>query len=491
MMLGEVRLMAPLVALSQGSHGILRRDLLRIGSLGAVGLGLPDLLRAESSRTQTQAVPTAPRARSCILFFLEGGPAHQDLWDMKPLAPADVRGEFRPIESSLAGVAVCEHLPMLSRQMHRFALIRSVHHEIVDHNASSYYMLTGRSPVVGGRLIVADEPDNFPPYGAILSRLLPASANLPEFVHLPDIMSNNGFDLPGERAGFLGPAFDPLVAGDPSAPGYTVPGLGLPTEIPTLRLDRRRALLNELDHSTGGMAGDAKWSGMQTHYGRAFSLLASDEARRAFDVSREPASIRERYGLPDRVDRSVEARKFGGLPHLGQCLLLARRLIEAGVRLVTVCTGRRIDQSWDTHRQHFPLLKKSLLPYTDRAFSALLEDLAERGLLDETLVVAMGEFGRTPKLGQITSGAGADAAGRDHWPHCYTVLIAGGGIRPGTVYGASDAFAAYPKSNAVTPEDIAATIYHALGIPPETVIYDSLDRPQVVALGTPIFDLFE
>jgi uncharacterized protein (DUF1501 family) len=170
--------------------------------------------------------------------------------------------------------------------------------------------------------------------------------------------------------------------------------------------------------------------------------------------------------------------------------LLARRLVESGVRLVTVCTGRRIDQSWDTHRQHFPLLKKSLLPYADRAFSALLEDLAERGLLDETLVVAMGEFGRTPKLGQITSGAGADAAGRDHWPHCYTVLIAGGGIRPGTVYGASDAFAAYPKSNAVTPEDIAATIYHALGIPPETVIYDSLDRPHVVALGTPIGELF-
>jgi hypothetical protein len=409
---------------------------------------------------------------------------------MKPLAPAEVRGEFQPIASTLAGVPVCEHLPLLARQMHRLALIRSVHHDVVDHNAGSYYALTGRSPVVGGKLIVADEPDNFPPYGAVLSRLTPATANLPEFVHLPDIMSNNGYDLPGERAGFLGPAYDPLVAGDPSAPGYKVPGLELPAEIPAPRLDRRRTLLDELDRSAGGPTGDPKWTGMQTHYQRAFSLLASDETQQAFELAREPASVRERYGLPDRVDRSVEARKFGGLPHLGQCLLLARRLVESGVRLVTVCTGRRIDQSWDTHRQHFPLLKKSLLPYADRAFSALLEDLAERGLLDETLVVAMGEFGRTPKLGQITSGAGADAAGRDHWPHCYTVLIAGGGIRPGTVYGASDAFAAYPKSNAVTPEDIAATIYHALGIPPETVIYDSLDRPHVVALGTPIGELF-
>ncbi|MFQ5734550.1 MAG: DUF1501 domain-containing protein, partial [Planctomycetaceae bacterium] len=180
----------------------------------------------------------------------------------------------------------------------------------------------------------------------------------------------------------------------------------------------------------------------------------------------------------------------GGLPHRGQCMLLARRLIEAGVRLVTVCTGRRFDQSWDTHRKHFPLLKRSLLPYADRAFSALLEDLARRGLLDETLVVAMGEFGRTPKLGQITSGAGADAAGRDHWPHCYTVLMAGGGIRPGTVYGASDAHAAYPKSNPVTPEDVAATIYHALGLSPKHRIYDQLNRPSELALGEPILDLF-
>lgn len=472
---------------------VARRDLLKIGSLGAVGLVLPELLgatRAFGGNREETGAPRPGKAKSCILVFMEGGPAHQDLWDMKPDAPEQVRGEFRPITSTLAGVPVCEHLPLLAKQMHRVALVRSVNHTVVDHNASSYYMLTGRTPVVGGRLIIRDEAENFPPFGAVLSKLRPSGRRLPDFVHLPDIMSNNGYDLPGERAGFLGPAFDPLVAGDPSAPNYEVPGLSLPSDVTQRRLQFRRTLLDDLDHSAGASRESSKYAGMGTHYERAFSLLASEDTRRAFDLGRESASLRERYGLPDRVDRSVEARKFGGLPHLGQCLLLARRLIESGVRLVTVVTGRRIDQAWDTHRSHFPLLKKSLLPYFDRAFSSLLVDLSDRGLLDETLVVAMGEFGRTPKLGQITSGAGAEANGRDHWPHCYTVLLAGGGIKPSFVYGSSDRFAAYPKSNPVIPEDIAATIYHALGLPPETLIRDPLDRPHAVATGEVIGELF-
>lgn len=467
---------------------LLRRDLLRVGSLGAVGLALPDVLRANPTAARTTL---APRAKSCILFFLEGGPPHQDLWDMKPEAPLEIRGAFQPIASSLAGVPVCEHLPMLSRQMHRLALVRSVHHRIVDHNAGTYYALTGRSPVVGGRLILGDEPENFPPYGSVLAKFRTQSGlRVPEFVHLPDVMSNNGRDLPGQRAGFLGPAYDPLIAGDPSAPDYRVPGLALPGDMSELRLTHRRALLDELDGTAGRPPDEFRLRAMDTHYARAFTLLSSDETRRAFDLGREPHSIRDRYGFPDRVDRSVEARKFGGLPHLGQSMLLARRLIESGVRLVTICTGRRFDQSWDTHRNNFALLKQSLLPYTDRAFSALLEDLAERGMLDETLVVAMGEFGRTPRVGQITSGAGADSAGRDHWPHCYTVLLAGGGIKPGYVYGASDNFAAYPKTSPVTPEDIAATIYYALGLSPETLLHDPLNRPHALALGEPIVELF-
>jgi Protein of unknown function (DUF1501) len=464
-----------------------RRDLLRVGSLGGLGLALPDLLRAESGPSATV---TRGKAKSCILFFLEGGPAHQDLWDMKPEAPAEIRGEFSPIATSLPGVSVCEHLPMLARQVHRMAQVRSVHHQIVDHNAGAYYALTGRNPVVGGRLILGDEPENFPPFGAVVAKLLPRTeVLLPEFVQLPDVMSNNGRDLPGQRAGFLGAAYDPLIAGDPSAPGYQVPGLERPGDVPAVRSAARRLLLDALDRTAGASTFAPRQVNMRTHYERAFSLLSSDAIRRAFDVSREPARVRERYGLPDRVDRSVEARKFGGLPHLGQSMLMARRLIEGGARLVTVCTGRRFDQSWDTHRDHFPLLKKSLLPYADRAFSALLEDLSDRGLLDETLVVALGEFGRTPRLGQITSGAGADAAGRDHWPHCYTVLFAGGGIRPGTIHGASDRFAAYPKSNPVTPEEIAATIYAALGLSHDTQIRDPLDRPHSLALAEPILDL--
>ena len=338
-------------------------------------------------------------------------------------------------------------------------------------------------------MIVKDEPGNFPPYGSVLAKLRPRK-DLPEFVHLPEIMSNLGYDLPGERAGFLGPAYNPLVAGDPSDPNYQIPALTFPKGVDSLRLRRRRTLLGLMDRSAEAVHKNSRHTGMETHYQKAWSLLASPKTRDAFDLSKEPQKLRERYGLPDRVDRSVEARKFGGLPHLGQCLLLSRRLIEAGVRLVTVCTGRRIDQTWDGHRKHFALMRRSILPYFDRAFSALLEDMDDRGLLKETLVVAMGEFGRTPKMGQVTSNAGATSAGRDHWPHCYTVLMGGAGIKNGMVYGASDRYAAYPANNPVTPEQIAATIYHALGIDPETRIYDSLKRPHSVALGKPIHELF-
>lgn len=471
-----------------------RRELLKVGTLGTLGLSLPELLAGLNNRSAIAAElkrsSGAARAKSCILVFMEGGPAHQDLWDLKPDAPREIRGEFNPIETTLRGVNVCEHLPLLARQMHHVTLIRSAHHQVADHNAGAYYALTGRSPVVGGRLIVRDEPENFPPFGSVLAKLRASGRKLPDYVLIPEIMSNNGYELPGERAGFLGTAFDPLVSGDPSAPGYEVPGLALRADVAADRLRFRRSLLSELDHTAGQAFVESRYQGLDQHYDRAFSLLTSDEARRAFDVSEEPASVRERYGLPDRIDRSKEARQFGGLPHLGQSMLLARRLIEAGVPLVTVCTGRRLDQAWDTHRQHYPLLKKSLLPYFDRAFATLLEDLAARGMLQETLVVAMGEFGRTPKLGQITSGAGADAGGRDHWPHCYSVLMAGGGIKPGFVYGASDRFAAYPKTNPVTPEQIAATIYQALGIPAETQLRDPLQRPQAVALAEPIHELF-
>ena len=461
-----------------------RRSLIRVGSLGIGGLALPDLLKAAE-------VPggATGRAKRCVLFFLDGGPAQMDLWDMKPEAPDIVRGPFRPIATQVPGLQVCEHLPMLARSIHRMALIRSVHHTIVDHNAGAYYALTGRNPATGSTLIVRDQPENFPCFGSVVAQLR-RTPTIPEFVHVPEIMFNNGDEIPGERAGFLGPAFDPLVSGDPSAPDYRVPGLSLPQSSSLDRIELRRQLLHRLDLSAGTLQDDPHAESLGTHYQKAFSLITSTETRKAFRVDLEPMTIRERYGLPDRVDRSVEARKFGGLPHLGQSLLLCRRLLEAGVQLITCCTGRRIDQTWDGHRQHFSLMKKSILPYFDRALSAFLDDLDDRGLLEDTLVVVMGEFGRTPKIGQITSNAGATEEGRDHWPHCYTVLMAGAGINRGAIYGASDREAAYPISKPVTPEDIAATIYETLGVPPETLITDQLSRPHVVATGRVISELF-
>jgi hypothetical protein len=457
-----------------------RREFLRLGALTPAALALPTLLTADA----------APRrrltARSCLLIFMEGGPSHIDLWDMKPDAPAEVRGEFRPIQTKIPGITVCEHLPLAAKLWHHLAQVRSVHHAVNDHNAGAYYMLTGRSPVEGSKLIVANSPKNFPPYGAVLAKLRPPTAAVPGFVHIPEYQWNNGVDLAGQGAGFLGAAFDPFVSGDPSLPDYRVPGLDLLPELPLDRLGTRNDLRADLDRTLARLGDSESIDRMTVFQKKALEIITSPAARKAFDLSQEPAAVRERYGLDPGSDRSTEARKFGGLPHLGQCLLLSRRLIEAGVRLVTLMTGRKIDQAWDTHRDHFPLLKKSLLPPFDRAFSALLTDFVERDLLKDTLLVVMGEFGRTPKLGYVTSSAGAAKNGRDHWPSCYTIFLAGGGIPPGAIHGSSDRTAAVPKEYPVTPEDIAATIYAALGIDPTTEIHDPLGKPYELAPGRPI-----
>jgi hypothetical protein len=468
--------------------GLSRRELLRVGGLTLAGLSLPQLLAREAA---ARPAAVKARAKSCLVFFLEGGPSHIDLWDLKPDAPAEVRGEFKPVGTTVPGLHVCEHLPLLSQQMHRLAQVRSVHHAITDHNAGTYYSLTGRYPVDGSRLIVANSPKNFPPYGAVLAKLRPTGKPLPAFVHIPEYQSNLGVDIAGQSAGFLGGAYEPFIAGDPSLPDYEIPGMSPARDVPQERLDRRERLLKQLDRSLAGLGDDPALGRMDLFHRKALSLITSPETRKAFDLSREPLAVRERYGMDPGSDRSIEARKFGGLPHLGQCALLARRLLEAGVRLVTLISGRRIDQAWDTHRDHFPLLKRSLCPYFDRACSALLEDLHQRGLLDETLVVLMGEFGRTPKLGYVTSNAGAARNGRDHWPYCYTVMFAGAGIPGGAIYGASDRQGGYPSREPVTPEDITATIYAALGIPADTEIYDNLGRPHPLILGQPIKALLQ
>jgi len=464
---------------------IARRDLLQVGSLGLMGVTLPGMLQRASAQGLRKGA-----AKSCILVFLDGGPAQQDMWDMKPNAPSDIRGPLKSISTTVPGLRVCEYLPKVSQQMHHLAVIRSVNHDVLVHSAATYYMLTGRHPKPKANLIIKDEPENFPPFGAVLAKQRPI-ADLPEFVHMPDIMWDAGHDLPGQRAGFMGGGFNPMVAGDPSVSNYKMPGLSLPKGISPKRLRNRRSLLALLDQNAGRRVDVELFEEMDSHKQKAFSLLGAKRTRDAFDLSQEKSKTRERYGLglPGNQKRKKGARNFGGLPHLGQSLLLTRRLIEAGVRLVTVSTGRRRDSAWDGHLRHFPILKRSLTPYFDVAFSALLEDMSNRDMFKDTLLVAMGEFGRTPKLGQVTNGS-ADKMGRDHWSYCYSVLMGGAGIRGGAIYGSSDAHAAYPKNDPVSPEDVAATIYYALGIDPKSHITDPLGRPHQLALGKPITKLF-
>jgi len=462
-----------------------RRELLRLGGLAPIGLTLPDLLTRTAIAQQTGENPI-PRAKSCLIIFMEGGASHVDLWDMKPNAPSQIRGEFQPIDTEIPGVHVCEHLPLSAKHWHRLAQVRSVTHAINDHNAGAYYALTGRYPVEQGKLIVSEQPTNFPPFGSVISSQRPVTNDLPNFVHIPEIMSNNRFDIPGQLAGFLGGAYDPFISGDPSLPGYRTPGLSPQPDLSLHRLNRREKLLAQLDETLSRLNEDMSMTRMDHFHQKALSMITSAKVRDAFDLEQEPLSVRERYGVDQGSNRNIDARKFGGLPHLGQSTLLARRLIEAGVPLVTLVTGRRIDQAWDTHRDHFPLLKQSLLPYFDRAFSALMDDMVDRGLLEETLIVLMGEFGRTPKLGFVTSNAGATPNGRDHWPYCYSVQFAGAGINPGFLFGASDKEGAYPSRDAVGPEDIAATIYTLLGVPQNTELHDHLGRPHRLFAGRPI-----
>lgn len=454
---------------------IRRRALLEAGALSAVGLSLSELVQGAAAQGAASSI--TPRAKSCILFFMEGGPSHIDLWDMKPDAPEQVRGPLRPIQTALPGFHLCEYLPKLAQVSHRLTVVRSVTHRIVDHNAASYYMLCGQHPTRDGQLIRGPSPSNAPPYGSVLAKVRPIEQPLPAYVHLPRQFFNCGDFIPGVLGGYLGSAYDPFIAGDPSQPGYHVPGLE--DRLPAEQFDRRRDLWRTLDHSVAAAANHRAADRLDAFYAKAFDLITSPHARRAFRLDDEPAAVRERYGLA----KPIANVRGNGLPHLGQSLLLARRLVEAGVRLVSVWAG---GQAFDGHQNHFPSLKDGLCPPTDLAVSALVEDLAERGLLDETLFIALAEFGRTPKLGQITSTAGANADGRDHWPHVYTAFFAGAGVQPGVVYGASDPLAALPADNPVTPEDIAATIYTLMGVDPATRIVDHLNRPHPLATGEPI-----
>ncbi len=437
-----------------------RRAALKVGALGLAGLTLPGLLRAESEAKRRKAT-----ARSAILLFQFGGPSHLDTFDPKPNAPAGVRGEFNPIRTSVPGVLVTEHLPRMARLIDKVALVRSVHHTRSSHNPGAYYSLTGREPLVDIVTANASATD-FPHPGSIVHHLDRRKHTVPPFVSLPTMIADGPFRTPGEFAGFLGKAVDPLwVLGNPNAPGFKVDELTLPDGIDVERVDDRRAILDGLDARARAAEKTAATEGMKAYRERALALLTSPATKKAFALEKETERVRDRYGRTT----------------YGQSVLLARRLVEAGVRFVTVYYSAGIG-GWDTHENNFRTLKGSRLPQTDETVSALLEDLDGRGLLGETLVYWTGDFGRTPKVNA--------KAGRDHWPQCQTVLMAGGGVRGGQVYGASDPGGAYPKDRPARPDDITATVFHALGLDPETEIRDQLNRPMPISAGKPLSALF-
>jgi hypothetical protein len=450
-----------------------RRDVVRLGAIGLGGLTLPDLFRLRRASAATG--PNGPsssggRARSVIVLFLSGGPSHLDMWDLKPEAPEEVRGTFQPIDTAVPGVRISEHMPRMARLADKFAIVRSLHHRQADHPAAAYWMMVG-SPIQrpardAGFMSRADRPH----VGSVVAARLGARHGLPAFVMAPEAMQPNGPERAGQFAGFLGAAFDPYrVNSDPNLPDYSPGVLELPPELTAQRLAERRTLLADLERAGTAPEIVEDLGKRQDDFWKAYDLLSSAHARRAFAIEAEPAATRDRYG------RHV----------FGQSVLLARRLVEAGVRLVHVNwvrhDGGKGGQGYDTHRNHLDWARRELLPPTDAAFASLIEDLDDRGLLDETLVVLMGEFGRSPRFNPN--------GGREHWPHCFSVVLAGGGIRGGRVLGASDKIGAYPASDAVTPGDLVATLYHCLGIDPRGLIHDQQGRPFPLVEGEPFYSL--
>jgi Protein of unknown function (DUF1501) len=466
----------------QDGNRLNRRRLLQIGGLGSLGLTLPHLLRAEAASAPT------PTIRSCILIFFYGGPSHIDTFDMKPNAPAEVRGQFSSISTCVPGIRVCELLPRTARLIDRLAIIRSMHHPMTNHNAAAFTTLCGRNPLKGDLELLGNDRNDPPCYGATLSANLPERPGLPAFVALPHVMYNV-VQLPGQVAGFLGSAHDAFqVNADPSAVDFQLGELDLPGEISLARLDDRAILLKTLDdrrrraeasiaavqkgresvRSGPTASAIAATDPRDVYTEKAFRLLHSPAVRKAFHLAAECPRQRDRYGRTK----------------LGQSVLLARRLVEAGVRFVTVHDGQYNGQTanWDAHENVFGRLKNDLVPPADQAVAALLDDLTSRGMLEGTLVIAMGEFGRTPKIN--------GNAGRDHWPNCYTVLLAGGGVQGGITFGASDKLGAYPDTDAVTPADLAATLFWRFGLDVTREMIDLTGRPYKLADGQPMRAVF-
>jgi hypothetical protein len=404
-----------------------------------------------------------------LQLFLWGGPAQQETFDLKPNAPEGIRSLFRPIDTATPGIRICEHLPELARRTPHYALVRSVTHSGVNHGTSAYHMLTGHIHFSPGTLR-HPTPNDYPHVGCAVSRFGPQPRDVPTYVSLPSVvLDGDGGEVPGQGPGMLGSRYSPFqVLGDPTQPNFTIETLKLPAEVGAARLRDRIGLHAALD-AQGERLAAAPAAAIDAHYERAFRLLQSPVVRKAFDLRSEPEAIRARYGWH----------------HFGQSALLGRRLVEAGVPMITVywnSPSNTDNESWDTHDRAVVRMRDHLLPAYDRAVSALLDDLSSRGLLDETLVLSMGEFGRTPRINR--------GGGRDHWGMCQSILVAGGGVRGGQVYGSSDGHAAYAAELPVSPDDLAATVFTALGVPLDAEMIDPQGRPMPVCRGNPVSGLF-
>ena len=446
-----------------------RRHLLKVGGLGLLGLTVPGLLRAEELAKKAGKIK--PRAKSVIFLYQFGGPSHIDMFDMKPDAPEGIRGPHKPMASKADGIQVSERLPRVAKVMDKVTLIRSMHHTMKNHNSASYYALTGHAPPTDD-IRLRDSLDLFPGYGCVVDKLAPCEAEIPTHVAYPYVI-RDGSVTPGQHASFLGKAHDPfLFTQDPNSSDFKLPELSLPANLSYERLEQRRELQKVIDEQSRLLEISATARGLDAYYDKAMAMLHSERLRKAFDLSAEPDKLRDDYGRHT----------------YGQSCLLARRLVEAGVKFVTVYFSNNIggqsttSGGWDTHgfnnTRMYPIIEKYHLPLTDQTLPTFLEDMDSRGLLDDTLVVWMGEFGRTPKINENVS--------RDHWPQCYTTLLAGGGVKRGFVYGASDKNAMYPAQNPVRPDDLAATIFYLLGIDPHTEVRAVGNRPVLISEGKPV-----
>jgi hypothetical protein len=457
--------------------GVLRREFLQVGFSGLLGLSASEIAASADGADLRKGIGIGGvdtfrkvPVKHMILVFLTGAPSHVDTFDMKPEAPEGIRGSFRPISTDVPGMFVSEHLPRLSRHFHKLAVVRSMQHRYNNHLNATHVMLTGHSQP-GAFFDKIASRDDYPCYAGTLEHVRPSTAGVPSGVTLPTFLMEGPLVWPGQHAGFLGPKYDPwLIKSDPNRRDFRVEEVELPQGLAVERLTDRRSLSRSLDTiaETLDRSPFEGMEGFDEKRRQAYSMLLSRKVANAFDIGSEPAAMRDRYGR-----------------HMfGQSLLLARRLIESGVPIVQANMGRV--QNWDSHQDIFRRLSKDLLPPLDQGVTALLEDLDARGLLDETLVIVTGEFGRNPKIGT----EGGVNPGRDHWSPCFTSVFAGGGVRGGQYIGASDKNGAYPATRPITPNDFGATVYRALGIDPDLELRDKLDRPIRIVRGEPIPGLF-